>query len=149
MKWTTFKLVGKRAKRHPSGKECYPCLNVRRRHFTKKEHGKSIVLSQAELNEKRKESQELDDKCCETRADMVSGANEFRHLGEIDLKIYTEKKDTAFNRRFNPSTFYPIYQFAKERRLEYEGEDDLCDQIAERFSTNMIAWRRWVVTGNT
>ena len=110
--------------RYPSGEECYPCYDVRRKWFKD--------LDQKQLIDKRKDQSQVDDQFNSYRHDSVSGENKFK--GPKGKSITTvEKGSQEFDRNYVSGTFEPLDDFAAKRRLPKLAEAQLVALVREKY----------------
>ena len=94
--------------KYPSGHECYPCYNMRRKFHQGK--------TQEELNTDRSNDQELDDLCNEQRHDAVGEKGELAGANK-NQKVTVGETSLDFAKRMVTGTFSPIWEFAEKRQL--------------------------------
>ena len=115
-----------------SGIECYPCNNIRRRNLANKK--------QKVLNKEREEHKEIEDKFQELRADFVSGRNELKYDGEIDTQMIIELKRKAYKDKFVEGQLVEIWEFAQERMLKADTDEELIALIREKYEHYTASW---------
>ena len=130
--WVQYRHNKKLRRNCPSGKECYPCYFVRRKHFQSR--------PQAELVDSMRESTAVDDKVLEVRADHVGGWGKFKKEGFIDIKALLEKTDEDYHDRFVEGSFEPIWEFAEKRGLKAEDEKAMAQLIMARYPSYQVGY---------
>lgn len=108
--------------RFPSGCECYPCYDVRRKFYPGK--------SQEALKTLR-EDPKVDDQVNDYRHDLVSGEGKYK--GKVQKVSTVEKGEQSFDREFVSGTGAGIWDFARKRHIQAANQDELVDIIRQRY----------------
>ena len=101
--------------RFPSGSECYPCYDVRRKFYP--------GMSQEELNTLRSNTQETDDEFNERRSDNVSEGGKFK--GNLAKFNTIEKGENPYDKKYISGTAAKLWDFARMRHLHAQSDDEL------------------------
>ena len=109
------------------GKECYPCMYVRKKFWLKP------LRSQPELIRLRREDAKEDDKFWAVKQDCVQKTRAFVTAADVDAVYSTASKETDYRDRFVSGSFQPLFEFADERRLSYEDEDSLIGLVQHKY----------------
>ena len=137
--WVQSRWSATLKKKVPSGKECYPCFFVRRKHFN--------MIEQKVLNDKQKAQPEIDDKVLEVRADHVGEYGKFKKEGWIDVDALVVKEASSYDDRFVEGSFEPLWEFAEKRQLKADDEQSLIALITSRYPSYTVGYDEAEILG--
>ena len=131
--WVQSRHSKKLRRNCPSGKECYPCYFVRRKHFN--------CCPQTKLVESMKESPAVEDKVMEVRADHVGGWGKLKKEGWIDIESLVEKQEEEdYHDRFVEGSFEPLWEFAEKRGLKADDGKALTQLVMDRYPSYVVGY---------
>ena len=113
--------------RFPSGHECYPCFDVRRKHFP----GKSQDVLKVE-----REDPAVEDDFNDKRHDLVSANGKYK--GKVNKVNTIQKGESNFDREFVSGTAVGIWDFANKRNIKARDQDELIDIIRQKYPSYKI-----------
>ena len=113
--------------RFPSGHECYPCFDVRRKHFPGK--GQDVLKVE-------REDPAVEDDFNDKRHDLVSGTGKYK--GKVNKVNTIQKGESNFDREFVSGTAVGILDFAKKRNIKARDQDELIDIIRQKYPSYKI-----------
>ena len=137
--WVQYRRSKKLCRNIPSGHECYPCYFVRRKHFN--------CCEQKKLVQSMKDSEAVDDKVMEVRADHVGGYGKFEKEGWIDIESLVEKQEEDYHDRFVEGSFEPLWEFAEKRGLKADDEKALTQLVMDRYPSYVVGYDKSELLG--
>ena len=119
----------------PSGQQCCSCYVTRRKVWP--------GFSATELCRLREAEKDVpggaEEKFWAFRGDLVGDVGQLKTADSWGApKRETSKVEQNINRTFKPGTFYPIWEFAEDRRLEAQTLDELVGIVQDRYTTYKI-----------